>query len=172
MIHKPIYFDLEELVCPHVYYRFGEMAWQFYDPRQFELLDWLRQRLGPVYVNDWHEKYLTSDYIRYIKERMTLKLPIIKKDLPDAPDKMHDERGLRCNLCSLVQEKTIAGIPYLSGHILGKADDLEVQGMLAQEVRNHIIQNKNSLPYNIRLEKDVSWVHMDCEDTDQKVFLF
>lgn len=174
MIDKPTYFDLEELVCPHIFYRYGEMAWQFPDIRQLILVDWLREKVNkPVFINNWYEKFRDSDFIRYIKERMEAKLPLVHADIPEEPKgTFYSQRGLRCNLCSLVYEKTQAGILYASGHVLGKADDFDIQGMVAEESRQYIIKNKNSLPYNIRLEKDVSWVHMDCEDTGQRVTLF
>ena len=172
MTKKPEYFELQELVCPHVFFRFGEMAWQFLDPRQLILMDWIRKRLGPVYVNNWYEDHLNSDYIKYIKERMTAKLPIIENDVPKPPQGLFDERGLRCNICDLVLAKSKKGIAYLSPHILGMADDFYVQGRLAEETRQYLIKNKNNIPFPIRLENGVSWVHMDCEDTGQKVYLF
>ena len=70
----------------------------------------------------------------------------------------HWQRGLRCNMCQLVKEKS--GV-YLSAHCLGKAVDFSVQGMSAQEARRLIKLHAPSFPCNIRLEKDVSWVHFD-----------
>jgi hypothetical protein len=173
MIQKPQYFDLEEIVCPHVYYKYGEMAWQFFDPRQLALLDWTRIKIGPMYANNWMHKYENSDYIRYIRETIQKNGPIIQSEIPVAPGDLFDERGIRCNLCSTVLAKTKAGVIYLSGHILGKATDYNVQGKLAEEVRQWFIKNKGIIPYPIRLEKGVSWVHQDCEDnlTGEKVTL-
>lgn len=172
MIQKPVYFDLEELVCPHVFYRFGEVAWQFLNEKQLALMDWVRQTLNkPVFVNNW-DQYKKSDYIKYIAARASNKLPIIIKDLPEAPDGMFDERGLRCNMCNLVLKASTAGKIYVSPHITGEADDFDVQGMLAEETRQWLIKNQVKIPYNIRLEAGVSWVHMDCRDADKKVFLF
>lgn len=70
----------------------------------------------------------------------------------------HWQRGLRCNQCQLVKEKT--GV-YLSPHVLGKAIDFTVSGMTAEEARKQIKKHAASFPCNIRLEKGVSWVHMD-----------
>ncbi len=172
MIQKPLYFDLEELVCPHVFYRYGDVAWQFLNEKQLVLMDWVRSTLNrPVFVNNW-DLYKDSDYIKFIKEKASAKLPILEKDLPVAPKGLLDERGFRCNLCSLYTSKTSKGIIYVSPHGTGEGDDYDVQGMLAEEVRLFLIKNQSKLPYSIRLEKGVSWVHMDCRDAGQKVFLF
>ena len=70
----------------------------------------------------------------------------------------YDERGLRCNLCALVKSKSSC---YLSMHIFGKAVDFTVEGLSAQEVRDLIQANVGTVPCNLRLESDVSWVHAD-----------
>ena len=75
-----------------------------------------------------------------------------------------DERGLRCNLCSIVMQKTKQKKSYLSAHVNGAAIDFDAVGMSAEQVREKIRYNKDLLPYSIRLEKNVSWVHMDIYD--------
>ncbi|MEG1574142.1 MAG: hypothetical protein RR293_07625 [Bacteroidales bacterium] len=71
------------------------------------------------------------------------------------------ERGLRCNLCKLVSTKTA---PYMSAHILGKAMDFDAKGMTAEQARKLIKKNQILLPYPIRLEEGVPWVHIDVYD--------
>ncbi len=71
------------------------------------------------------------------------------------------QRGLRCNLCALVKEKTAKNRAYLSSHVLGKGFDFIPEGMTAEQARKKIEANKHLLPHNIRLEKNVSWVHFD-----------
>jgi hypothetical protein len=63
---------------------------------------------------------------------------------------------------------------YLSGHVLGMAVDFDVKGMKAKDVRLWLIEHKSELPYKIRLEKNVNWVHLDVEDEpdNNKVYLF
>jgi hypothetical protein len=62
---------------------------------------------------------------------------------------------------------------YVSPHMTGQGVDFDVQGLLAEEVRQWLIKNPNLLPYPIRLEAGVSWVHLDTRDTGiQKVTLF
>jgi hypothetical protein len=172
-MYRPEHFDLQEVVCPHVFYRYGIMAWQFRNPIQMKLMDWVRDRFGPVFVNDWYEKYRDTDYIKFIADKMIHRQPLIPKDMPDRPKLMLSERGLRCNICDLYLEKTTKGIIYMSGHGLGDADDYNVQGRTAEEIRQDLIKNQKLIPFPIRLEKAKSWVHMDCEDAGiVKVDLF
>ena len=133
---KSNYFDLKELVCPDVYRRFGEWAWIFLDEKRLDTLAVLREKIfdRPMLVNTW------------------------------AAGGAFTQRGLRCNLCPLVREKSAAGVPYLSAHNLGKAVDFDVPGLSAETVRETIVKNQILLPHPIRLEKGTSWVHLDVYD--------
>lgn len=143
MMYRPQYFKLYELVCPEVYNKFGDMAWQFFDEKAVITLDWVRRTLNkPITINTWHDG---GEF---------------------------DERGLRCIQCKIVHDKCYQGQVYVSPHILGKAFDFDVEGMDAGEVRVWLAANKDKIPYPIRLENHVEWVHMDTEDTGVKVFLF
>lgn len=82
------------------------------------------------------------------------------------------QRGLRCNQCELVASKKNV---YLSAHILGKAGDFTVNGMTAEAARQKIKMNAHLLPCNIRLERGVSWLHLDVlpqSGITQKVYEF
>ena len=125
------YFDIKELVCPHVYEIWGENAWQFLDDRMLENLEWIREKIGkPIVVNNW------------------------------AKGGQYSQRGLRCCVCELVKQKAANGVPYLSDHVLARGVDLNVVGMTAQEVRDWLEANKEELPHNVRIEKDVNWLHI------------
>ena len=138
------YFGIKELVCPHVYEIWGESAWQFLDDRMMENLAFIREGLGkPIVVNNW------------------------------AKGGQYSQRGLRCNTCILVIEKTDLRKVYLSAHIFGQAVDFNVVGMTAEEVRQWIIDHADELPHALRLEDGVSWVHMDVRNKSvEKVDLF
>lgn len=126
------YFDIQELVCSHVFNRHGEKAWNMLDEDLLKVLLFIREKLGkPIYVNDW-----------YVRGSLS-------------------QRGMRCNCCQLVKDKTAKDIPYISAHVLGKAVDFDVKGMTAQEVREWIFENRQRLPHPVRLEEGVSWVHLD-----------
>lgn len=124
-------FDIRELVCPHCYNKFKENAWQFISTELLSVLYTLRYVIfnKPIIVNTYHKKGRFS------------------------------QRGLRCNKCNLVKNKTDI---YLSAHCLGKALDFSVDGVTSEDTRNTIIQNINEFEYPIRLEKDTDgWVHID-----------
>lgn len=89
-------------------------------------------------------------------------LLIIRRDILQLPMICNEgganQRGLRCNRCELVAEKSSV---YLSSHILGKAGDFTVQGITAQEARSRIRSMAHLLPCPIRMEGGVSWLHFD-----------
>lgn len=145
MIYKPQYFSLDELVCPHVYGIFGDIAWQFFDSRLLITIDLLREKFNkPIYVNDWQ---IHGEF---------------------------DERGFRCIQCDLVKKAIRYKRLYVSPHMTGQGVDFDVEGLLAEEVRQWIIKNERILPYSIRLERSVNWVHLDTRDNfeGKKIVLF
>lgn len=89
-------------------------------------------------------------------------LLVIRRDILKVPMVCNHgaqlQRGLRCNRCELVSQKDAV---YLSSHVLGKAGDFTVQGMTAQEARSLIRNNAHLLPYPLRMEGGVSWLHFD-----------
>ena len=103
-------------------------------------------------------------------------LLVVRRDIIKLPmwcnSKTSKQRGLRCNRCQLVRSKT--GV-YLSAHVLGKAGDFTITGMTAENARKKIKENADLLPCPVRLEADVSWLHMDVRPMDgikDKVYEF
>lgn len=84
----------------------------------------------------------------------------------------YTQRGLRCNLCYESRSRTLKGEMYLSAHCNGAGADFVFKAITAEKARSLIKEQQNLLPYNIRLEKNVSWLHIDCFDTGQKVYEF
>jgi hypothetical protein len=77
MIQKATHFDLAELVCEHVYNKYGVFAWNFFDVKLLITLDSIRDRINKaIHVNDWQ-----------VHGTFT-------------------QRGLRCPECSIVKSKT------------------------------------------------------------------
>ena len=156
------YFDLEELICPHVSANFGEMAWTFLDNRMLETAYVIRRGIDTaMYVNNW------------------------------SYGGTYSQRGLRCNICDLVKKKTLADKVYMTAHQQGEALDFHAKGMTANEVRMWIVKNQILLPYPIRLEvgfdpkglneaqirqkimtDTMNWVHFDMRGKGQKVSFF
>lgn len=89
-------------------------------------------------------------------------LLIIRRDILQLPMTCNhsgaNQRGLRCNRCDLVKDKSSI---YLSSHVFGKAGDFTVKGLTAQEARSRIRNMANLLPCPIRMEGGVSWLHFD-----------
>ena len=103
-------------------------------------------------------------------------LLVIRRDIIQKPMYCNsygiNQRGLRCNLCPIVEEKKDI---YLSSHILGKAGDFTVTGLTAQQARARIRDMAHLLPCNIRMEGGVSWLHFDVlpqYGIDRKVYEF
>ena len=132
------YFAISDLVCPDTFRAFGQSAWQF----------------------------LSTEFLHtlLIVRRDILKSPMICNSYTKGGGTFH-QRGLRCNLCELVKDKTAVGKVYLSAHITGNAGDFEVKGMTAMQARQIIMDNVKLLPYPIRLEEGVSWLHLDIYDS-------
>jgi hypothetical protein len=145
MIYIPTYFGLEELACDHVYNKYGEFAWNFFDTRLLIMGDTIRDKIGKaIYANDW-----------YIHGKLS-------------------QRGLRCPFCQIVKDKVANGELYMSAHCLGKGFDFTIEGMLAEETRRWLISKQSLWPYPFRLEDGVDWIHLDLyhDGREQKVYLF
>lgn len=139
------YFSISELVCDHTLKRFGDAGWVYLDTLALRVLLVLRRDI--------------------------LQVPLVINT------GNRKQRGLRCNCCQLVADKTKQGQNYLSFHILGKAFDINAVGnvMTAKEMRQRIIEKQDLLPCPVRMEKGVSWLHidiMDPTDGEQKIVLF
>lgn len=103
-------------------------------------------------------------------------LLVVRRDILKKPmwcnSTTKKQRGLRCNMCQMVKEKKAV---YLSSHLFGKAGDFSITGMTAEQARQKIKENDSLLPCNIRIEKGVSWLHMDVlpqYGITQKVYEF
>lgn len=125
------YFKIQELVCPHCYNKHKNNSWQFLSTEILSTLYTLRFEIFkcPIIINNW---VLKGGY---------------------------SQRGLRCNVCQLVQSKDYL---YLSAHVLGKAIDFNVSGYSTEEVYDMIKDNVDKFEYPIRIEANsTTWNHID-----------
>lgn len=117
----------------------------------------VRELVCPHTFSKWGERSW-----QFLDTAFLHNLLIIRRDILQAPMTCnHDgagQRGLRCNRCELVKDKD--GV-YLSSHVLGKAGDFTVQGLTAQEARSRIRNMGHLLPYPLRMEGGVNWLHID-----------
>lgn len=131
----PKYFQLYELMPPELY---------TYD---MMVSEYARER---AFANYFDEKLLiTIDIVREI-----IGLPLICNTW--FQDGNRKNCGLRTMQCEV-------GAAH-SQHKLGKAVDLICHKMSAEDMRKKIEANKDKLPYNIRIEADVNWLHLDTKD--------
>lgn len=140
------YFDIRELVCPHTYNVWKDRAWLFLQTDALRILLALRIDIlkVPMVVNTYH----TGQNVT--------------------------QRGLRCNLCPLMKDSTLKNKLYLTAHRGGAWDIVFTSSsdMTAAKARKTIIEKKHLLPCNVRIEKDVNWLHIDVYDMDEKVYSF
>lgn len=54
MMYRCEHFEIHELVPPTIFDARGERAWQLLDDRLLVTLDRLRNRYGPMKINDWY----------------------------------------------------------------------------------------------------------------------
>ena len=133
------YFTIDELVCPHIYNRDRNIAYNYLDKDLLKVLLFIRTKLGkPIIINNY--KSLGS----------------------------YSQRGIRCNCCDLVKDKTLKNVLYYSTHMQGKAIDFDVKGLSAEEVRKWLKQHETEIPHPIRLEEKVNWIHIDTRVTNNK----
>ena len=71
----------------------------------------------------------------------------------------NQQRGLRENTCQIVKSK--GNTLYLSSHCFGRAFDAVSAKMSAENMRKKIVDNAYKLPYPIRMESNVTWLHVD-----------
>lgn len=122
-------------------------------------------------VAEWGEKAWQFLDTAYLHTLLIVRKHILQRPMMCNFNGMH-QRGLRCNMCEIVKRKDDF---YMSSHILGKAGDFTVDGMTAGEAREKIKTHAHLLPYAIRMEKDVSWLHLDVlpqYGLEQKIYEF
>lgn len=126
-------------------------------------------------------KVYGDEAIKFIDPKLIETINIIRNKIIQAPiiinnGSTYTQRGLRCNCCSSVVEKTSNNITYLSAHIFGKAIDFHCPSITIREIHKIIKKNQDLLPYNIRIESIKSaptWVHIDVfSDKKEKVYTF
>lgn len=138
-------FNVKEFVCPHVYERFGESAWNYLDKNLLEVVLWIRKTLGkPMTINNW------------------------------GSGKQYSQRGLRCNLCEEVKSKKTAYLSaHVLGQgidfdVAGmKAVDVRKWLDDHKEELPHNIRLEKTCG-----GKECTWVHLDVrnETTDKIVY--
>jgi hypothetical protein len=139
-----VHFNIRELVCPHVHEIYGDESWMFLDEKILHTLLVLRNDIikMPMTINNYH-----------IRGPFT-------------------QRGLRCPFCQLVKDKVTANQLYLSPHTMGQAYDFDVLTIKADRARQFIYMHSEELPYPIRMELNINWVHIDTFNNSKGVRIY
>lgn len=149
-IYIPKYFELYELLPPELY---------TYDMMTSEVA---RER---AFANYFDRKLLeTIDIIR----GKIIKAPLICNTWFQDGNRVAS--GYRSSKCPVGVAK--------SQHKEGKAVDLVCNKYTAEQMRQMIKENEHLLPYPIRIEEGVSWLHIDTKDrtsgprSNEKIYFF
>ena len=128
--------------------------------------------------NNVYQKYGESAW-KFFDTEFLHTLLVLRRDILCVPlvcnGGSSQQRGLRENTSPMVREKTESNKMYLSAHCLGKGCDLSSPKMTAEEMRKAIVLKASLLPYKVRIEKDVTWLHIDimtAPDQKEKIYLF
>ena len=114
--------------------------------------------------NHIYEKFNTQAWM-FLSTPLLHTLLVLRTEVINLPIVINTsslkQRGMRCNMCPIVKGKTSA---YLSAHVTGNGIDFSCSSKSAEELRQIIKDNQDKLPYPIRLEDGVTWVHIDVYD--------
>lgn len=121
-------------------------------------------RIGELVCNHIYDKFKEQAWM-FLSTPLLHTLLVLRTEIVNLPMIVNTsslkQRGMRCNMCPLVKAKT--GV-YASAHVTGNGVDFTCTSKTAEEIRTMIKENQDKLPYKIRLEEGVSWVHVDVYD--------
>ena len=149
-----------------------------YIPKWFQLYELLPPEL---YTYDMmvSEKARERAFATFFDEKLLITIDVIREiiGLPLIcntwfQDGNRKDCGYRSKTCNVGVEN--------SQHKLGKAVDLICHKMSAEEMRQKIEENKDKLPYQIRIERgpSITWLHCDTKGSEslahknQKIIYF
>lgn len=148
-----------------------------YIPKYFELYELLPPEL---YTYDMmvSEQARERAFATYFDPKLLVTIDIVRGKIVKAQlicnTWFHDGNrvasGYRSKTCSV-------GVAQ-SQHKLGKAVDLICYKYSAEQMRQMIFENQHLLPYPIRVEADVNWLHIDTKEhsrgphSNEKIYFF
>ncbi|MGL5593077.1 MAG: hypothetical protein ACRDDH_03985 [Cetobacterium sp.] len=145
-MHKCKYFKIQELVCPHVYKKYGDKAWEFFSEELLKDLDTVREVLGvTIIINNWH---IEGQY---------------------------KESGNRCPFCSIVAKKIANKELNMSMHNLYQAFDLKSKGLDIKKAVEMIMDNVHRFKVIKRIENPdhtPTWLHIDTKGHHKGIRIF
>lgn len=145
-MYKCKYFKIQELVCPHVYKKYGENSWIFFRKELLQELDMIRELLGvPLTINNWNINGPRS------------------------------ESGIRCTQCSIQSDKIKKGELSMSMHNSCNAFDIKLKGLDVKKAITIIMDNSHRFKSIKRIEDPKftpTWIHIDTKGHHEGIILF
>lgn len=145
-MYKCKYFKIQELVCPHVYEKYGDKSWEFFNEEFLKDLDIVREVLRvPIIINNWS----TGGKYR--------------------------ESGNRCQFCSIVAKKIVNKELNMSMHNLYQAFDLKPKGLEIKKAVEIIMDNVHRFRAIKRIENPdytPTWLHIDAKGHNKGIKIF
>lgn len=145
-MYKCKYFKIQELVCQHVYKKYGDKSWEFFSEEFLKDLDTVREVLGvPIIINNWH---VNGQY---------------------------KESGNRCQFCSIVAKKITNKELNISMHNLYRAFDLKPKNLEIKKAVEMIMDNVHRFKVIKRIENSdytLTWLHLDTKGHHKGIRIF
>lgn len=145
-MYKCKYFKIQELVCQHVYKKYGDKSWEFFSEEFLKDLDTVREVLGvPIIINNWH---VNGQY---------------------------KESGNRCQFCSIVAKKITNKELNMSMHNLYRAFDLKPKNLEIKKAVEMIMDNVHRFKVIKRIENPdytLTWLHLDTKGHHKGIRIF
>lgn len=145
-MYKCKYFKIQELVCPHVYEKYGDKSWEFFNEEFLKELDIVREVLGvPITINNWN---IEGQY---------------------------KESGNRCQFCSIVAKRIANKELNMSMHNLYQAFDLKPKGLEIKKAVEMIMDNVHRFKVIKRIENPdytSTWLHIDTKGHHKGIRIF
>ena len=145
-MYKCKYFKIQELVCPHVYEKYGDKSWEFFNEEFLKELDIVREVLGvPIVINNWSK------------------------------GGQYRESGNRCQFCSIVAKKIANKELNMSMHNLYQAFDLKPKELEIRKAVEIIMDNIHRFKIIKRIENPdntLTWIHIDTKGHHKGIRIF
>lgn len=144
-----------------------------YYPRYFELYELLPPEVFTYDDMIAKEKHLQKGW-KYLTHELLITIDVVREIIgyPLICNTWYQDGNRR--YCGWRPRNCLIGAAF-SQHKEGNAVDLICPNMTAEQMRQRIKENQDKLPYPIRIEDKVSWLHLDLKDIDykgEKIYFF
>ena len=149
-LYIPKYFRIQEYVPPSIFKARQGASWELLDPRLLMSDDAMRQRYGPITINNWHSGGCFSqsglrDFFHY-------------GQFIDINNPTLEEINLAQN----------AFFRSYSQHKYGRASDKKFKNVTPEEVREDMRNKPDLFPFVMSFEEGTeTWLHTDVRNCER-----